>query len=449
MFKPIVFSLVILFGLNNFLSGQSLEYSSMTKPSCEEIFFPTRNIDYPPDMVIGDTILFPNSNFVVYPGQCAYDTMSEVVHLNEIFIPGGYKGYEYWALYTSIPDGRIKNENLLLACSHDGQHYDTALCPMPLYTYQDFFFNNGLDVAAYLSDPSLTFDSVNCCLHIGFRASHPGYGPGVDSTHVYVAQDTSNTDTIKFAAIPILQTDCDVLSPSLVDSKMFTIWPDSGYNMLIHEVVQGVWQYNSRCAMVSGGRIAPSTVDTMGAGWDSLVPWHVVVRPAGDILLAMIVFRCYSGGLGDFVYAKKYLYMSRDDGHTWEVAPKAVHSASGKPVCVDSSGVYRGDFIPIIKEEVITLNCLLNGIRGLKWGAVRSSIKIPRYLPGDVNGDGFVDIGDAIYMLNYIFRDGLSPAFLNSLDVNGDCQLDVGDPVYLICHIFRSGSKSMLGCSPN
>jgi hypothetical protein len=113
---------ILLIVISTSLFGSDVElylnYITVETPPCQEIFLPTRNIDYPPDLVIGpnDTIYFPGSNFVVYPGQCAYDTMSEVVHLNRIFIPGGYKGSQWWALYSSLPDGRIKNENLFLAC---------------------------------------------------------------------------------------------------------------------------------------------------------------------------------------------------------------------------------------------------------------------------------------------------------------------------------------------
>jgi hypothetical protein len=58
---------------------------------------------------------------------------------------------------------------------------------------------------------------------------------------------------------------------------------------------------------------------------------------------------------------------------------------------------------------------------------------------GDANFDGSTDVGDAIFLINYIFRNGLPVSCRASADANGDCTIDIGDPVFLINHIFRSG----------
>ncbi|NMC43236.1 MAG: hypothetical protein GYA46_04895 [candidate division Zixibacteria bacterium] len=61
------------------------------------------------------------------------------------------------------------------------------------------------------------------------------------------------------------------------------------------------------------------------------------------------------------------------------------------------------------------------------------------YIPGDANGDRLVNIGDAIYIVNRIFRDG--PPFnpTEAADANCDGSANVGDAVYLVNHIFRDG----------
>jgi hypothetical protein len=58
---------------------------------------------------------------------------------------------------------------------------------------------------------------------------------------------------------------------------------------------------------------------------------------------------------------------------------------------------------------------------------------------GDVNGDGKIDIGDAVFIVNYVFRSGPTPDPLEMGDVNGDGACNIGDSVYLITYIFRSG----------
>ncbi|MBN1418883.1 MAG: dockerin type I repeat-containing protein [Planctomycetes bacterium] len=61
------------------------------------------------------------------------------------------------------------------------------------------------------------------------------------------------------------------------------------------------------------------------------------------------------------------------------------------------------------------------------------------FTPGEVNGDGQLDIGDAVFILSYLFSDGPAPACESAANVNGDDQLDLGDPVYLLAYLFASG----------
>ncbi|MDD4052249.1 MAG: dockerin type I repeat-containing protein [candidate division Zixibacteria bacterium] len=68
------------------------------------------------------------------------------------------------------------------------------------------------------------------------------------------------------------------------------------------------------------------------------------------------------------------------------------------------------------------------------------------YLPGDANGDWKVNIGDAVYLISYIFRGGASPA--NPLwrgNANGDRAINVGDAVYIVNYIFRQGPRPRIG----
>ena len=69
-------------------------------------------------------------------------------------------------------------------------------------------------------------------------------------------------------------------------------------------------------------------------------------------------------------------------------------------------------------------------------------------IPGDANGDGFfppftggVNIGDAVYLINYVFKGGPGavPYPLCSGDANCDCQVNVGDAVYIISYVFKGG----------
>lgn len=66
---------------------------------------------------------------------------------------------------------------------------------------------------------------------------------------------------------------------------------------------------------------------------------------------------------------------------------------------------------------------------------------------GDVNGDGNIDVGDVVFLVNYLFRSGPAPSPVSRGDISGDCQVDVGDVVYLINYLFKGGPKPARGCA--
>lgn len=67
------------------------------------------------------------------------------------------------------------------------------------------------------------------------------------------------------------------------------------------------------------------------------------------------------------------------------------------------------------------------------------------YLCGDVNGDGVVDVGDVVYLINYLFKSGPVPSPREAGDVNTDGNVDVGDVVYLINYLFKGGPAPCAG----
>jgi hypothetical protein len=74
------------------------------------------------------------------------------------------------------------------------------------------------------------------------------------------------------------------------------------------------------------------------------------------------------------------------------------------------------------------------------------SIEDAEYTPGDANLDGQVNVGDAVFLVNYIFKGGPAPEIPNFADANADCEINVGDAVYLINYVFKSGPAPQVGC---
>jgi hypothetical protein len=60
-------------------------------------------------------------------------------------------------------------------------------------------------------------------------------------------------------------------------------------------------------------------------------------------------------------------------------------------------------------------------------------------LAGNANGDDKVNIGDAVFIVNYIFRGGAPPACLGEGNPNCDANINIGDAVYLVNYLFRGG----------
>ena len=61
------------------------------------------------------------------------------------------------------------------------------------------------------------------------------------------------------------------------------------------------------------------------------------------------------------------------------------------------------------------------------------------YVAGDANYDNGVNIGDAVYLTNFVFNEGPTPRPYYAGDANSDDKVNVGDVVYLINYIFHDG----------
>jgi len=58
-----------------------------------------------------------------------------------------------------------------------------------------------------------------------------------------------------------------------------------------------------------------------------------------------------------------------------------------------------------------------------------------------------VDLGDVVFLIDYLYRDGDAPDLLAAGDANGDCVVDLGDVVTLINYLFRDGAPPVEGCA--
>jgi hypothetical protein len=61
------------------------------------------------------------------------------------------------------------------------------------------------------------------------------------------------------------------------------------------------------------------------------------------------------------------------------------------------------------------------------------------YVCGDANSDGMTNLGDLIYDLNYLFKNGEPPDRFESGDANCDDLIDMSDAIFLINYLFKDG----------
>jgi hypothetical protein len=70
----------------------------------------------------------------------------------------------------------------------------------------------------------------------------------------------------------------------------------------------------------------------------------------------------------------------------------------------------------------------------------------PAYVFGDCTGDAVVDVGDVVFLVNYLYKVGTAPNPYGRGDCNRDCLIDVGDVIYLINYLYKSGPAPLKGC---
>jgi|GEM_PF-3771327 len=100
--------------------------------------------------------------------------------------------------------------------------------------------------------------------------------------------------------------------------------------------------------------------------------------------------------------------------------------------------------------EAITAYGTLDGslfvIRLTQTGLFQLTAALRGFMCGDANGDGAVDIADAVYLIAYIFSRGPEPSPLAAGDTDCSGDINIADCVYLISYIFSHGAAPCEAC---
>ncbi len=79
---------------------------------------------------------------------------------------------------------------------------------------------------------------------------------------------------------------------------------------------------------------------------------------------------------------------------------------------------------------------------------INGKITVVNPICGDANTDARLNIADAVFLINHVFKSGPAPKIACVGDSNGDQTTNVGDAVYLINYVFKSGPPPISGCCP-
>jgi len=128
-----------------------------------------------------------------------------------------------------------------------------------------------------------------------------------------------------------------------------------------------------------------------------------------------------------------YLYDSKTDAPASEGTVCGVYYNSPNGKCV----VLAFPLIFLTDESAVALMTYAKNLFG---EAATSEVD------GDIDNSGRVDIGDLVYLVDYMFLQGPPPWSMNAADVDASCRIDISDVVYLIDYIFLGGPAPQPGC---
>jgi hypothetical protein len=79
--------------------------------------------------------------------------------------------------------------------------------------------------------------------------------------------------------------------------------------------------------------------------------------------------------------------------------------------------------------------CIGTGMSGTDMGAIPFGAR--NFIRTDANGSGTINLTDAVFSLDALFRGGPQPPCLDAADANDDGNIDISDPIFTLFFLFR------------
>lgn len=144
-------------------------------------------------------------------------------------------------------------------------------------------------------------------------------------------------------------------------------------------------------------------------------------------------------------------------GHTYHVY-RRLASSGGSLFRIDdpegslfNAGVVDDFFVDSFADSGLSFDYVViaedvTGLLGVHSAIISVTAVVSNCLAGDSNGDGAVNLGDAGFLINYIFYDGAGPEPIEQGDANCDGATNLGDAGYIVNYVFFDGLPPLEGC---
>lgn len=132
--------------------------------------------------------------------------------------------------------------------------------------------------------------------------------------------------------------------------------------------------------------------------------------------------------------------------HMWIISPKVQPQpppgTPGPPPTQYSENTYRIVWTPDTTETPYNMWYSFHVTVTDSLGHVGEDLfffELADYVCGDANGDGVTSVGDIVYNVNYLYKNGDPPEPIEAGDANCDGIVNVGDVVFLVSYLYKDG----------
>ena len=288
-----------------------------------------------------------------------------------------------------------------------------------VFTFSPSYYQAGVYSIIFTASDLNTFDMEM----VSITVTNVPQPPDLDSIG---PKTVTEGDSLKFR-IHATDPDGDHITLSLINNPANSSLVDSGngsgaFRFHPSYVQSGIYTVTFKAADNTGkadSELVQITVVEFGDQRPNLYPLPDSIEPVvGDTL-------------------RWHIYAVDPDG---PVITLSVTGLPGHYAFVDSgNGGGSFKFYPDSTQTDSVYHAVFIASDGILADSEFVTMHVVQYSRGDANSDGKVDLGDLVFLINYLYKNGPPPDPLLRGDANCDYVVNLGDLVYLINYLYKNG----------